>query len=54
MLYDKDHQDEIRFNIELAVAIVQGKRDALIDLLSDELRATHVGTPEGRDASMIV
>ncbi|MGO9875356.1 MAG: hypothetical protein ACLPVY_16325 [Acidimicrobiia bacterium] len=54
VLYDKDHQDEIRFNIELAVAIVQGKRNALIDLLSDELRATQVGAPEARDASMIV
>jgi hypothetical protein len=51
VLYDKDNQDEIRFSIELAVAIVQGKRNALIHLLSDELRATQAGI--SRDISLI-
>ena len=54
VLYDTDHQDEIRFNIELAVAVAQGKRDALIHLLSDELRAMQVGTHLSPDASVIV
>jgi hypothetical protein len=54
VLYDKDHQDEIRFNIELAVAIAQGKRTALVRLLSDELRATQVSTHRSQDASAIV
>jgi len=53
VLYDKDHQDEIRFNIELAVASAQGKRNALIHLLSDEIRATQVEPYISRDASVI-
>jgi hypothetical protein len=54
VLYDKDHQDEIRFNIELAVAIAQGKRTALVHLLADELRATQISTSVSHDVSAIV
>jgi hypothetical protein len=52
VLYDKNNQDEIRFNIELAVAIAQGKRDALVDVLTDQLRVTQAGMPPLRDASL--
>ena len=47
--YDKEHQDEIRFSIELAVATAQGTREHLIHALLDELSASRpapVG-PEG-------
>jgi hypothetical protein len=37
--YNKEHQDEIRFIIELAVATAQGTRDFLIHTLKDELSA---------------
>jgi hypothetical protein len=38
--YNKEHQDEIRFIIELAVATAQGTRDFLIHTLKDELSVT--------------
>ncbi len=38
--YNKEHQDEIRFSIELAVATAQGTRDFLIHTLKDELNST--------------
>jgi hypothetical protein len=50
--YNKEHQDEIRFIIELAVATAQGTRDFLIHTLKDELLATrtHLMTPDGAPA----
>lgn len=53
VLYDKDNQDEIRFNVELAVAIAQGKRNALIHLLTDEVRAAQLGLPTPQNVSLI-
>jgi hypothetical protein len=41
--YDKKHQDEIRFSIELAVAAAQGTREHLIHALVDELSASGPG-----------
>jgi hypothetical protein len=50
--YNKEHQDEIRFIIELAVATAQGTRDFLIHTLKDEILATRTQllTPEDAPA----
>jgi hypothetical protein len=57
VLYDDDDRVEARFGIELAVAIVQGKRDAFIRHLSDELhraraRRPQDDSPEGPEVSL--
>jgi len=52
VLYDKGAQDEIRFNIELAVAVAQGKRDELIHVLTDQLRAAEAEIAQLPDASL--
>jgi len=49
--YNKEHQDEIRFIIELAVATAQGTRDFLIHTLKDELSATRTRMLSSEGAS---
>jgi hypothetical protein len=49
--YDKEHQDEIRFMIELAVATAQGTRDVLIHTLKDELSTTRTQLQASEGAS---
>ena len=47
VLYDEDDRVEVRFGIELAVAIAQGKRDAFVRHLSDELDNARLRRPQG-------
>ena len=49
--YNKEHQDEIRFSIELAVATAQGTREFLIHTLKDELSSARPGVPRSEGAS---
>ena len=49
--YNKEHQDEIRFIIELAVATAQGTRDFLVHTLKDELNVARRQRLPSEDAS---
>jgi hypothetical protein len=46
VLYDDDDRVEVRFGIELAVALVQGRRDAFVRHLSDELHTARARRPQ--------